>query len=237
MSFKDYLQEREERLELLSGLKQAILNEPHKHSKLLRKYGVETGDELLWMLVSRGNMAYRSGDLETFEYFVELLFEIIEASPEEVEEGQILREVAHFGLMAAHHHDYHAFRAILEGYGEYLDGRSDVESYKHHLYVMRDLGLMALNEGFEAGVLQVVGVFRELNESLMDKGLDVCRTYLKNSAIAIVSMVESGHKEDLKMKILSDVQEVLGFSETSVAEAEPPQADEHQEDVPVEVQE
>ena len=241
MSFKDYLQEREGRLELLSGLKQAILDEPHKHGKLLKKYGVETSDEVLWMLISQGNMAYVSGDLESFEYFVELLFEIIEASPEDVEEEQVLREITHYGLMSAHHHNYHPFRAVLENYGEYLSGKSDVESYKHHLYVMRDLGLKSLNENFEAGVFKVVGVLRDLNESLMEKELDVCRTYLKNAVIAIVSLVERSQREDIKGKIVSDVQEILGFGDmepqASVVDTTPPDSDEHVEEVAQDVQE
>ncbi len=241
VSFKDYLQEREGWLELLSGLKQAILDEPHKNGKLLKKYGVETSEEVLWMLVSQGNMAYRSGDLEAFEYFVELLFEIIEASPEDVEEEQILREVTHFGLMSAHHHNYHPFRAVLENYGEYLGGKSDVESYRHHLSVMRDLGLKSLNENFEAGVFKVIGVLRDLNDSLREKELEVCRTYLKNAVIAIVSSVERSQKEDLKGKIVSDVQEILGFGgiepEASVVDMAPPDADEHVEEVAQDVQE
>ena len=241
MSFKDYLQEREGRLELLSGLKQVILDEPHKHGKLLKKYGVETSEEMLWMLVSQGNMAYVSGDLESFEYFVELLFEIIEASPEDVEEEQILREVTHFGLMSAHHHNYHPFRAVLENYGEYLGGKTDVESYRHHLSVMRDLGLKSLNENFEAGVFKVVGVLRDLNDSLMEKELEVCRTYLKNAVIAIVSLVERSQREDLKGRILPDVQEILGFGDiepqASVVDTTPPDSDEHIEEVAQDVQE
>jgi len=241
MSFKDYLQEREGRLELLSGLKQAILDEPHKHGKLLKKYGVETSEEMLWMLVSQGNMAYMSGDLESFEYFVELLFEIIEASPEDVEEEQVLREIKYCGLMSAHHHNYHPFRAVLENYGEYLGGKSDVESYRHHLSVMRDLGLKSLNENFEAGVLKVVGVLRDLNESLLEKELEVCRTYLKNAVIAIVSSVERSQREDLKGRIVSEVQEILGFGgtepEASVVDTAPPDADEHVEEVAQDVQE
>ena len=241
VSFKDYLQEREGRLELLSGLKQAVLDEPHKNGKLLKKYGVETSEEVLWMLVSQGNMAYRSGDLEAFEYFVELLFEIIEASPEDVEEELILREVTHFGLMSAHHHNYHPFRTVLENYGEYLGGKSDVESYRHHLSVMRDLGLKSLNENFEAGVLKVVGVLRDLNDSLREKELEVCRTYLKNAVIAIVSSVERSQREDLKGKIVSDVQEILGFGDVEpqagVVDTAPPDADEHVEEVAQDVQE
>jgi len=241
VSFKDYLQEREGRLELLSGLKQVILDEPHKHGKLLKKYGVETSEEMLWMLVSQGNMAYMSGDLESFEYFVELLFEIIEASPEDVEEEQVLREVTHFGLMSAHHHNYHPFRAVLENYGEYLGGKSDVESYRHHLSVMRDLGLKSLNENFDAGVFKVVGVLRDLNDSLMEKELEVCRTYLKNAVIAIVSLVERSQREDLKGRILPDVQEILGFGDiepqASVVDTTPPDSDEHIEEVAQDVQE
>jgi len=241
VSFRDYLQEREGRLELLSGLKQAVLDEPHKNGKLLKKYGVETSEEVLWMLVSQGNMAYRSGDLEAFEYFVELLFEIIEASPEDVEEEQVLREIKHCGLMSAHHHNYHPFRAVLENYGEYLGGKSDVESYRHHLSVMRDLGLKSLNENFEAGVFKVVGVLRDLNDSLKEKELEVCRTYLKNAVIAIVSSVERSQREDLKGKIVSDVQEILGFGdmepEASVVDTAPPDADEHVEEAAQDVQE
>ena len=241
MSFKDYLQEREGRLELLSGLKQVILDEPHKHGKLLKKYGVETSEEMLWMLVSQGNMAYVSGDLESFEYFVELLFEIIEASPEDVEEEQVLREITHYGLMSAHHHNYHPFRAVLENYGEYLGGKTDVESYKHHLYVMRDLGLKSLNENFDAGVFKVVGVLRDLNDSLMEKELEVCRTYLKNAVIAIVSLVERSQREDMKGRILPDVQVILGFGNiephAGVVSTDHSDADEHVEDVTPDVQE
>ena len=241
MSFKDYLQEREGRLELLSGLKQAVLDEPHKNGKLLKKYGVETSEEVLWMLVSQGNVAYRSGDLEAFEYFVELLFEIIDASPEDVEEEQVLREIKHCGLMSAHHHNYHPFRAVLENYGEYLGGKSDVESYRHHLSVMRDLGLKSLNENFEAGVLKVVSVLRDLNDNLKEKELEVCRTYLKNAVIAIVSSVERSQREDLKGKIVSDVQVILGFGdvepEASVVDTAPPDADEHVEEAAQDVQE
>ncbi len=241
VSFKDYLQEREGRLELLSGLKQAILSEPHKNGKLLKKYGVETSEEVLWMLVSQGNMAYRSGDLEAFEYFVELLFEIIDNSPEDVEEEQVLREIKHCGLMSAHHHNYHPFRAVLENYGEYLGGKSDVESYRHHLSVMRDLGLKSLNENFEAGVFKVVGVLRDLNDSLKEKELEVCRTYLKNAVIAIVSSVERSQREDLKGRIVSDVQEILGFGDMEpqavVDDTAPPDADEHVEEVAQDVQE
>ena len=240
MSFKDYLQGREGRLELLSGLKQAILDENNKNTKLMRKYGVESNDEILWMLVSQGSMAYTSGDLETFEYFVELLFEIVEASPEDVEEEQILREVAHYGMMSAHQHNYHPFRAVLENYGEYLGGRSDVESYKRHLYVMRDLGLKALNQGFEEGVCKVVETLRELNDALLEKGLDVCRTYLKNSTIAIVSLVEKSQREDLKGRILPAVQEILGFGDMEPQAAAvdmPPPDSEHVEELPQEKQE
>ena len=241
MSFKDYLQEREGRLELLSGLKQAILDEHHKHGKLLKKYGVETSEEVLWMLVSQGNVAYRSGDLEAFEYFVELLFEIIEASPEDVEEEQVLKEIKHYGLMSAHHHNYHPFRAVIENYGEYLGGKSDVELYKHHLSVMRDLGLKSLNENFEAGVFKVVGVLRDLNESLMEKELEVCRTYLKNAVIAIVSLVERSQREDMKGRIVSEVQEILGFGDREpredVVSTDPPDADEQVKEVAQDVQE
>jgi len=241
VSFRDYLQEREGRLELLSGLKQAILDEPHKHGKLLKKYGVETSEEVLWMLVSQGNEAYRSGDLEAFEYFVELLFEIIEASPEDVEEEQVLREIKHYGLMSAHHHNYHPFRAVLENYGEYLSGKSDVESYRHHLSVRRDPGLKSPNENIEAGVFKVVGVLMDLNDSLREKELEVCRTYLKNAVIAIVSLVERSQREDMKGKIVSDVQEILGFGDVepqaSVDDTAPPDADEHVEEVAQDVQE
>jgi hypothetical protein len=241
VSFRDYLQEREGRLELLNGLKQAILDKPHKNGKLLKKYGVETSDEVLWMLVSQGNMAYRSGDLEAFEYFVELLFEIIKASPEDIEEEQVLREITRYGLMSAHHHNYHPFRAVLENYGEYLGGKSDVESYRHHLSIMRDLGLKSLNENFEAGVFKVVGVLRDLNGSLKEKELEVCRTYLKNAIIAIASLVEKNQREDMKGRILSDVQEILGFGgmepQASVVDTTPPDSDEPVEEITQDVQE
>ncbi len=119
MAVKRFMKERAERAALIDEVKDILLDgSPNKISKY-RKFGLETANGLLRLLMSLGNTAFHSGDPELTGRFLGALFEL--AASGVLDENTLMGRIREYGLRRARFEEdvsWSGFRGLRGGSGE-----------------------------------------------------------------------------------------------------------------------
>ena len=117
MTIKRFMKERAENAALIDEVKDILLDGSPKKMSKYRKFGVETTNGFLRLLMSLGNTAFHSGDPELTGRFLGALFEL--AASGVLDENTLMGRTREYGLRAIHGFDYDSFAVILDGFLKY----------------------------------------------------------------------------------------------------------------------
>lgn len=209
MSVKNFIKEREEKQRLLLELKNIILKEDSRGLKIFKKLNIKDFDEVLKLFVNIGNTSYVSGDNYIFEYFVESLFEMINADPEELDKEEIIKYIHNYGIMSAQNYDIISYSTIVEGFKENIVMQEETKVINYHLKILRELASKAVALNFELGVLEVLNALRDIHGRFVDDDKQVNGLYLMNTIISLIYSAERSRNLDLKEKIIFETNGVL----------------------------
>jgi hypothetical protein len=210
MSVKDLIKERSEKRKLLSEIKLIILKDPQKKLKDFKKMNVKTIDDILGLFINIGNMAYFSGDNDTFEFFMDSLFDVIHMNLE-LDREKMIKCIYNYGLLSAHNHDIIPYSIILNNFRKTIFELTETITINNYLRILKDLALNSEINNYELGVMDVLNVFKDLYDHFLDKNMHVNRLYLQNIVISLISSSESNHHERLKNTTLIEAKKVLEF--------------------------
>ena len=223
MAVKRFMKERSERAALIDEVKDILLDgSPNKISKY-RKFGLETANGLLRLLMSLGNTAFHSGDPELTGHFLGALFEL--AASGVLDENTLVGRIREYGLRAIHGFDYDSFAVILDGLLKYIYCMKETVSVIKCLKVLKKFYRGAISESYEAGMAKLVDVCSELDEHFVKEGLHINRFYLRNLIISLVYFAGQDGDESLRSRIVAALMntladDILGFSVTTPVSVE-----------------
>ena len=206
MAFKRFVRERSERTALIDELRDVLVGGSSRGVK-----GVVDGGPGVCsrFFLSLGNVAYRSGDSDVFEYFLRSLFAVVGAGPEGVDCGGLVGRVRGYGFRSVRDFDVAMFGAVVEVVAEGVFSMRDVVEIDGWLGFLRDLGLRSAEAGFDGGVLAVVDVFRLLGGHFEGEGLGVSAMSLRNHVVGLVHYLGSVGDDGLRGRVISLVEGVL----------------------------
>ena len=195
------MKERAERMALIDEVKDILLDgSPNKIHKY-RKFGLETANGLLRLLMSLGNTFFHSGDPELTGRFLGALFEL--AASGVLDENTLVGRIREYGLRAIHGFDYDSFAVILDGFLKYIYCLKETASVIKCLKVLKKLYRGAISKGYEAGMAKLVDVCAELDEHFAKEGLHINRFYLRNLIISLVYFAGQDGDESLRSRIVA----------------------------------
>lgn len=212
MLVKNFVKEREEKQRLLSELKNIILKEDNRGLKIFKKLNIKNFDEVFKLFVNIGNTSYVSGDNYVFEYFIESLFEMINADPEELDKEEMIKYIHNYGIMSAQNYDIMSYSTIVKGFKENMSMREETKVINHNLKILRELASKAAALNFELGVLEVLNALRDIYRKFIEDDKQVNGLYLKNTIIFLIYTADKNRHVDLKEKILYETGDLLGFA-------------------------
>ncbi len=210
MSVKDLIKERSEKRKLLSEIKLIILKDPQKRIKDFKKMNVKTIDDVLGLFINIGNMAYFSGDNDTFEFFMDSLFDVMHMNLE-LDREKMIKCIYNYGLLSVHNHDVIPYSIILNNFRKTIFKLTETITINNHLRILKDLALSSEINNYELGIVDVLNVFKDLNDHFRDKNMNVNRLYLQNIVISLISSSESNHHERFKNTMLTETKKLLEF--------------------------
>jgi hypothetical protein len=209
MAFKRFVRERSERTALIDELKDMIVG----GSSIQVKDVVDDEPRVyMGVFLSSGNLAYRSGDADVFEYFLRSLFELVGVEPEGVDCAGLVRRVQDYGFRSVRDFDGAMFGAVVDVVAERVSSMRDVVEIDGWLRFLRDLGLRSAEARFEGGVLAVVDLFRVLGVHFEGEGLGVSAMSLKNHVVGLVHFLGGVGNESLRERVVSLAEGVLAPS-------------------------
>ena len=209
MAIKSFVKERSERTGLIDELRDAIV----RGSSWRGKGIVDGGPEVcLGFFLSLGTVAYGSGDLDVFEYFLRSLFEVVETGPEGTDCAGLVERVRGYGFRSVRDFDLSMFGTVVEVVAEIVISMRDVVEIGGWLGFLRDLGLCSAETGFDGGVLAVVNVFRLLGVHFDGEGLGMSPMSLKSHLVGLVHYLESVGDDGLRGRVISLVEGLLSPS-------------------------
>ena len=218
MTIKRFMKERAENAALIDEVKDILLDGSPKKMSKYRKFGVETANGFLRLLMSLGNTAFHSGDPELTGRFLGALFEL--AASGVLDENTLMGRTREYGLRAIHGFDYDSFAVILDGFLKYIICLRETVSVIMCLEILNKLFRRAVSEGYEAGMAKLVNVCGELDEHFAKEGLHVNRFYLKNLIITLIYFAGRDGDESLRSRIVAALMQtrpdgILGMSVAS----------------------
>ena len=206
LSLKRFVKGRSERTALLDELRDVIVGGSSRGVKGV----VDGGPKVcLRFFLSLGNVAYRSGDADVFEYYLRSLFDVVEAGPEGVDCDGLVGRVRGYGFRSVRDFDLAMFGAVVEVVAEMVFSMRGVVEIGGWLGFLGDLGLRSAEAGFEGGVLAVVDVFRLLGVHFVDEGLGVSSMSLRNHVVGLVHYLGGVGDDGLRGRVISLVEGVL----------------------------
>jgi hypothetical protein len=210
--------ERAENAALIDEVKDILLDGSPKKISKYRKFGVETTNGFLKLLMSLGNTTFNSGDPELTGRFLGALFEL--AASGVLNENTLMGRIREYGLRAIHGFYYDALAVILDEFLKYIICMRETVSVIMCLNILNKLFRGAVSQGYEAGMAKLVNVCAELDEHFEKEGLHVNRFYLRNLIISLVYFAGKDGDETLRSRIVTALMQtrpdgVLDFGAAS----------------------
>lgn len=211
MSVKRYVKERHTKRELLLEIKKMIIEESSEEMKTFEILNVNTVDEVMRQFINIGNMSYFCGDNDAFEYFIESLFDIVNAEPNGIDSEELIKRIYHYSLMSAQNYDIIAYSVILNNIKKNILKLTEAQPVNQYLMILKDLAVISVSNNLKAGIMEALHAFRGINDHFVDNKMHINRMYLKNIIISIVYSAEKSRHEKLKDTLLAESSEILGF--------------------------
>lgn len=210
MKIKDYLQGRTNKRNVIDEVKDIIINGSIQKNKTLRKSGITTEENVFRLLINHGSISLSSGDIDTFRYFMEALYEIIEANPSYSE--KISEHVERFSYLVARERNVYNLSSIIQPLIGNIQSLETMESVNKDLKSLGKLAVICEGEGFDAGVLEVIQALRALHKHFEDEEKHVNDVYLKNTVISIIASVERKGNSELMEQVMYQTRELLNIT-------------------------
>ena len=207
MKIKDYLQGLTNNRNLIDEVKDILINGSIQKNKTLIKSGITTEEDVFGLLINHGSISLSSGDIDTFRYFIEALYEIMEVNPSYSE--KISGHVERFSYLVARERNVYNLSSIIQPLMDNIQSSETMESIHKDFKSLGKLASICEGENFDAGVLEVIQALRELHEQFEDEEKHVNDVYLKNLVISIIASVESKGNRELMEQLTSQTQELL----------------------------
>ncbi len=209
MSLKRYLKERQEKRKLLSEIKNIITDESYKKLKNLKKFNINSIDEVMKMYFNIGNTTFLSGNNDAFEYFIESLFEIINAKCDNLNNNDLLENIKKYGVMSAHNYNIITYSIILNAIKRQIFTLADLQSINQYIKILGELALISENINYEEAVMEALQAIKEIHDYMIDKNMQVNRVYLQNIIISIIHSARINQHEYLKRIIITETKDKL----------------------------
>lgn len=211
MSVKEFFKERAERKRLIDEVRGVLVDGSDRAVRRYKKQGLSSAEDVLVFFLSLGNMVFRSGDPEVFSHYLKSLFEVVDSDGGREFSDRLLRRARYFGLKTIRDRDVELFAEVIGGFGGHLGEVREGGLAVYRLQVLKGLALETVLEGFEPGVLEVVGVLGDLDDRFRSERLEVSGVYLKNLVISFVRTVEARGDESLMGRVVSVIGGIVGF--------------------------
>jgi hypothetical protein len=209
MSVKKYVKEQHEKRKLLLKLKNIIIEEPKKEFKTLKQLDIKTLSEVMEMYINIGNMSYFTGDNDIFEYFIESLFDIINAAPVKFNEEELIKYIYKYGFMSSRNYNITPYCIILSNIKSNIFRSEDMQLINQHLDMLENLAMTSEEHNYESGTMETLHILKDIDDYLKKKNMEVNRFYLKNIIISVIHSAEKNQHEHLKDKIVAESNEIL----------------------------
>jgi hypothetical protein len=208
MSSRKFIRDRIEKRELIDDLKNAILSGSEGRVRGFEKLGANSINDVLDLMISVGNTAYTTGEIDVFNYFIGSLFDIVNSNAE-IDLDELLESIFQFGVMSTYSYDIYSYSIILENFVDYTCSLKEMETIEQNLHILKKLALESDKKGFDSGVLQVAVAFKDIADYLQKENMLLSRFFLKNHLISMIYTVDKKKKEDLKENIIREIGEIL----------------------------
>lgn len=221
MSLKRYLKERQEKRKLLSEIKDIIIDKSNKKIKNLKKFNINSIDEVMKMHVNIGNTTYLSGNNDAFEYYIESLFEIINAKCDNLNNDDLLENIKKYGVMSAHNYNIITYSIILNSIKKQIIKLSDLQSINQYIKILGELALITENINYEEAIMEALQAIKEIHDYMIDENMQVNKVYLQNIIISLIHSAGINQHEYLKRIIITETKDKLIFLNVSDMTAPP----------------
>ena len=189
---------------LIDEFKNIILKGSTNQIKMFDKLGVSTIQGVLKYFINIGNRAYFSSDIDTFEYFIESLFNIINVENKKVENDELIEQVYHYGLISIHNFNTALYFIIVKQLKINIYELKETKYINEYLFILKNLALKSGLNNFESGVLEIINIFKDLNEYFINNDMKINRFYLKSIMISLIYSAEKNQQKSLKNKMCVD---------------------------------
>jgi hypothetical protein len=210
MEIKNYLQGLTNKRNLIDEVKDILINGSIQKNKTLKKSGITTEEGVFDLLINHGSISLSSGDIGIFRYFIEALYEIMEANPFYSE--RISEHFERFCYLVSRERNVYNLSSIVQPIISKIHSSETMESVNENLKTLGKLALICEGEGFDAGVLEVIQALSRLHERFENEGKHINDIYLKNQVITIIASVERRGNRVLKEQLSSQTRKLINLT-------------------------
>jgi hypothetical protein len=212
MALKKFFDERSERIELIKNLKEALIS---GSSDSVQNIKVGNQSEYLSFFLSLGNMSYKSGDADYFEYFLKAMYQVIQAKPQGINLVSLERRLRDYAFRSIRAYDLAMFDAVVEVIVDSICSIRNVVQIDESLDFLHAISVRATESDFEEGVYAIVDKYGFLEGHFVDQELGVSLMSLRNHIIVLVHYLGNASKGTLQKRVISNVNSFMGSSFTS----------------------
>jgi hypothetical protein len=209
MALKKFFDERSERIELIKNLKEALIS---GSSDSIQNIEVGNQSEYLSFFLSLGNMAYKSGDADYFEYFLKAMYQVIQAKPRGINLVSLKRRLRDYAFRSIRAFDLAMFDAVVEVVVDNICSIENAARIDDSLAFLHAMSVRATESDFEEGVYAIVDKFGLLEGHFIDQDLAVSLMSLRNYIVVFVHYLGSVNKSNLQNRVISNVNDFMGSS-------------------------
>jgi hypothetical protein len=201
-----YLQDRAKRESQINEIKEILLDESETKLSRYKKFGLESKNGYLRLLMDLGNQAFYSGDTEVSRLFLQVILELKAAGV--LDEDIFLGRIQHFGLRSIDRLDYDFFALTLDGFVEHIYGLNENSSVYICLQVLEKLSHGAVSKDNEACIAKLINVFALLSVHFENQSMLVSKMEIGNFVISLVNFAERTRGESLRNRIIAAITQL-----------------------------
>lgn len=167
-------------------------------------------DDDVNVLNNIGSMAYFSGNIDVFDYYVEQILTLHKSIYDKNEEKSIFYNVFRdYCIISVNSYNLIFYRVLINSIKKEIMKMENPIEIRNYLRILKSLSEHALKNNFDEGILYFTDIYKAINQYFVKNNMNISKIHLKMILLNLFISSEILNKESIKNYIINETNNLL----------------------------
>ena len=157
-----------------------------------------------------GSMAYFSGNIDVFDYYIEQILTLHKSIYDKEEKKSIFYDVFRdYCIISVSSYNLIFYRILINSIKKEIMKMKNPVEIRNYLKILKSLSEHALKNNFDEGILYFTNIYKSINQYFVKNNMNISKIHLKMILLNLFISSEILNKESIKNYIINETNNLL----------------------------